>query len=147
MEARDVTVNAAQAVTTGRCLCGFVCFEVSGDVEAAAYCHCSDCRKCTGSAFVVSFPVLTANFKLVSGSPKPFTKTGDSGNELTRHFCPECGSPLFTSSPRHPDRIYVKAGVLDDPAVIKPAYQSWVASSVTWATIAPTLLRYEKARR
>ncbi|WP_370677356.1 GFA family protein [Pleomorphomonas sp. PLEO] len=139
--------ETARIATTGRCLCGVIRFEIFGEIEAAAYCHCSDCRRCTGSAFGVSIPVLQTNFKLVSGGPKSFTKTADSGNELTRHFCPECGSPLFTSSPRHPDRVYVKAGVLDDPAVVEPAYQSWVSSSVSWANIPPSLRGYEKGRR
>ncbi|MGV1861584.1 GFA family protein [Rhizobium rhizogenes] len=103
--------------------------------------------RCTGSAFGVSIPVLKTNFKLLSGSPRPFTKKGDGGNELTRHFCPECGSPLFTSSPRHPVRIYVKAGSLDEPALVRPAYQSWVSSSVSWATIPPSLKIYEKGGR
>ena len=105
----------------GGCLCGAIRFAVVGSLAPAAYCHCSDCRKCTGSAFNVSVPVSVDIFNLLSGKPKGFSKTADSGNELTRHFCPECGSPLYTSSPRHPDRVYVKAGSLDDPNVVAPA--------------------------
>ncbi|MEH2513703.1 hypothetical protein V1291_005057 [Nitrobacteraceae bacterium AZCC 1564] len=119
----------------GGCLCGAVRFAVAGNLASAAYCHCADCRKCTGSAFNVSVPVAVQDFELLSGQTNGFTKIADSGRELTRHFCPGCGSPLFTSSPRHPDRIYVKAGSFDDPSLIAPAYQSWVNSSVAWAKI------------
>ena len=73
-------------------------------------------------------------FEITLGSPKGFTKKGDSGNELTRYFCPDCGSPLFTSSPRHPDFVYVKAGAFDDPTLVHPAHQSWTRSSVPCAT-------------
>jgi hypothetical protein len=90
----------------------------------------------------VSVPVDVASFKLLSGNPKGFAKTADSGNVLTRHFCPDCGSPLFTSSPHHPDRVYVKAGAFDDPSVVVPAYQSWVSSSVPWSNIPPWLPGY-----
>jgi hypothetical protein len=131
---------------SGGCLCGSVRFTVVGRIVAAAYCHCSDCRRCTGSAFNISVPVDLANFKLLSGNPRGFTKSADSGNRLTRHFCPECGSPVFTSSPHHPDQVYVKAGAFDDPSVIVPAYQSWVGSSVPWSIIAPGLPSYAKGR-
>jgi hypothetical protein len=71
---------------------------------------------------------------------------GDSGNSLSRHFCPECGSPLFTSSPRHPQWVFVKAGALDDPAAVKPSYESWVSSKVAWARIPDGLEKYERGR-
>ena len=86
------------------------------------------------------------DFKITTGSPKGFTKSGDSGNELTRHFCPDCGSPLFTSSPCHPDLVYVKAGAFDDPMIVQPAHQSWTRSSVPWAVIRAGLRSYETGR-
>jgi hypothetical protein len=46
---------------------------------------------------------------------------------------------LFTSAPRHPKHIYVKAGTLDDPGIVEPAHQSWVESAVPWAEISPDL--------
>jgi hypothetical protein len=131
---------------TGGCLCGKVRFAYTGTLGTAAYCHCSDCRRCTGSAFNVSTAMGIEHFEITTGSPKGFTKRGDSGNELTRHFCPDCGSPLFTTSPRHPDLVYVKAGALDDPMLVKPAYQSWTRSSVPWATIRTGLPSYETGR-
>jgi hypothetical protein len=75
---------------------------------------------------------------------KGFTKHGESGNELTRHFCPECGSPIFTSSPKHPDTVYVKAGTLDDPTVVRPTHQSWVASAVSWSQIDSAIASFPK---
>jgi hypothetical protein len=119
---------------TGSCLCGAVRFAVRGPLAPAAYCHCADCRKCTGSAFNVSVAVPRAHLTL-SGETRGFAKTADSGNELTRHFCPTCGSPIFTASPQHPDRVFVKAGAFDDPAVIAPARQAWLRSAVAWARI------------
>ena len=87
----------------GRCLCGHVVYEIAGPVGPANYCHCEDCRRCTGSAFNIGVRCETAGFRILSGATKGFTKRGDSGNELTRNFCPECGSPIFTSSLRHPE--------------------------------------------
>ena len=124
---------------TGRCLCGYVTWRYDGDVGPASYCHCEDCRRSTGSAFNVGVRLDRADFRIATGTPKSFTKRGDSGRELTRHFCPECGSPIFTSAPKHPDQVYVKAGTFDDPGLVRPAQQSWVASAVWWRRIPPDL--------
>jgi len=124
---------------TGRCLCGHVTWRYDGAVGPASYCHCEDCRRCTGSAFNVGVRLRRADLRITSGVPKGFTKRADSGRELTRHFCPECGSPIFTSAPKHPDHVFVKAGTFDDPALVRPDRQSWVASAVVWHRIAPDL--------
>lgn len=119
----------------GGCLCGSVRYIYSGLVGPAAYCHCEDCRRCTGSAFNISVKLDAQKFEIVSGKTKGFTKRADSGNKLTRHFCPECGSPIYTSSPTHSQHVYVKAGTLDHPDAVKPIYQSWVRSAVSWSNI------------
>lgn len=131
---------------TGGCLCGAVRYVVDGDVGAAGYCHCEDCRRVSGSAFGVSVRVEAKRFRVVEGSPKSFSKDGDSGRMVTRYFCPECGSPIYTVPPAHPDVRFIKAGSLDDPSVVRPDRQSWVRSRVTWAAIDPDLTTYDKGR-
>ncbi len=130
----------------GGCLCRRIRYEYRGEVGPAAYCHCEDCRRCTGGAFNVGVRLEAAGFRVLLGEPKAFTKTADSGHSLTRHFCTDCGSPIYTSSPRHPTFVYVKAGSLDDPTIVKPVYQSWTSSAVTWAFIPSGLSGYEKGR-
>ncbi|WP_425010623.1 GFA family protein [Paracoccus alkanivorans] len=128
------------------CLCGSVRISCGTPAGPAAYCHCEDCRRCTGSAFTVSLPFRADGFRVISGETDSFTKVADSGHELTRHFCPNCGSPLYTSSPKHPDLVYVKAGTLDNSALVQPAYQSWCQSKVAWSTIGIGLPSYSKGR-
>ena len=131
----------------GGCLCRAVRYAYRGEVGPAAYCHCEDCRRCTGSAFNVGVRLDAKRFRLLRGAPRAFAKTAGSGNKISRHFCGDCGSPIFTSSPRHPDHVYVKAGTLDDPMIVRPAYQSWAASSVAWAAIPADLPAYDQGRR
>jgi len=83
----------------------------------------------------------------IRGRPKSFKNRGESGVELTRSFCPDCGSALFTTTAKHPESVYVQAGSLDDPAVVKPAHQSWTRSAVPWAAIDAALPAFEKGRR
>ena len=130
----------------GRCLCGYVLYHYSGPVGPANYCHCEDCRRCTGSAFNIGVRLEAAGFRVVEGTTSGFTKRADSGSELTRHFCPQCGSPLFTSSPKHPEYVYVKAGTLDDPTAVRPTHQSWVASAVSWSQIDRDIESFTKGR-
>jgi len=85
-------------LVTGGCLCGYVRYEYHGELGPANYYHCRDCRKATGSAFNVGVRLQSAALRVVAGQVKSYTKTGDSGNTITREFCPECGSPLFTRS-------------------------------------------------
>ena len=134
------------AALTGGCLCGAVRYSYTGEIGAAGYCHCADCRRVSGSAFGISVPVTAAGFTITKGTPKSFTKAGDSGRLVTRFFCADCGSPLYTLPPLHPDRLFIKAGSLDDPGFVRPNRQAWTASKVDWAEIDPDIRSSEKAR-
>lgn len=131
---------------TATCLCGSVRISCGKPVGPGGYCHCDDCRRVTGSAFSVNVPFEASGFRVVVGETGSFTKLADSGNELTRHFCRNCGSPLFGTSPQHPDRVYVRAGVIDQPSLVRPGSQSWCQSKVEWATIGLELPSYAKGR-
>jgi hypothetical protein len=133
-------------IVTGGCLCGGVRYEYRGEVGSAGYCHCADCRRVSGSAFGVSVRVQASGFRIVSGQPKSFTKVSDSGRPVARYFCPDCGSPLFTAPPLHPEVYFIKAGSLDDPSLVKPNRQAWMRSRVDWAEIDPGLTAYETSR-
>lgn len=131
---------------TGRCLCGAVRYAYDGEVGAAGYCHCEDCRRVSGSAFGVSVRVAASGFRITAGVPKSFTKLGDSDRQVTRCFCGDCGSPLYTLPPLHPDVVFIKAGSLDDPSAVKPNRQAWVRSRVAWAEIDPEIDAYDTNR-
>jgi ribosomal protein S18 acetylase RimI-like enzyme len=94
----------------------------------------------------VSVRLERKDFRVLRGEPGTFTKRGDSGNELTRHFCRSCGSPIYTSSARHPEHVHVKAGTLDDPELVKPDRQTWLRSAVAWSHIDPSLPGFPQSR-
>ena len=133
-------------MVTGHCLCGFVVYEYGGAVGPAGYCHCEDCRRRSGSAFGISIRAETPALRIVRGQVKVFTKSAESGVLLSRSFCPQCGSALFTHSASHPEYTYIQAGSLDDPAVVEPKQQSWLRSAVSWRTIDNSLPKYDKGR-
>lgn len=135
-----------ERTVTGGCLCGAVRYQYRGEVGAAGYCHCTDCRRVSGSAFGISVRVQVAGFRVISGQPRGFTKIGDSGRPVTRYFCADCGSPLYTAPPLHPGVYFIKAGSLDDPSVVKPDREAWTRSRVAWAEIDPDIASFDTSR-
>lgn len=133
-------------VVTGGCLCGEVRFTYDGDVGPAGYCHCADCRRCTGGAYTLSVRLAATRFEIGREKLGEFTKAGESGQAITRHFCILCGSPIYTSSVHRPEFIHVKAGALDDPSVVQPADQTWTRSQVAWSEIPVGIKSFERGR-
>lgn len=131
---------------TGGCLCGAVRLSYHGQVGPAGYCHCEDCRRCTGSAFNISVKVELSDLEFEGEEMAAFTKIGESGHPLTRHFCRRCGSPIMTTSPRHAGTAYVKGGVWDDPQTVNPAHQAWMSSAVGWRVVSDSLPSYPRGK-
>jgi hypothetical protein len=126
----------------GGCLCGAVRYEAAGDPQNASYCHCDDCKRATGGPYTVGVLVNLSKLRIISGQVRGYTTSADSGRKITRQFCPNCGSPLFTKGEKHPEFVFLKAGSLDEPEVIKPSCQVWTKRAVPWAYIDQTLPRY-----
>jgi hypothetical protein len=94
----------------------------------------------------VNLPFDADGFRVLSGEIGSFTKVADSGHELTRHFCRNCGSPLFGTSPAHPGRVYVRGGIIDQPTLVRPGSQSWCRSRVAWSEIDPELPSFPRGK-
>lgn len=109
-------------------------------------CHCRDCQLAGGGAYSPTVIVKRAGFSLVSGRPRRFEKTAESGNIAIREFCPDCGSPLFASSSSRPDYIGIRASVLDDPGSYRPEANVWVKSAQPWSCLVAELPRFEMSR-
>jgi hypothetical protein len=118
------------------CLCGGIRLSYAGVIGPANYCHCEDCRRVTGSAFNIGVRVLRSSLKVTASSElRTYQYIGGNGREIHRCFCGTCGSPIFTLHPAKPEFAWVKAGIINDPGVVKPAYENWIKDKVPWATI------------
>src|SRR3974390_1042944 len=110
---------------SGSRLCGAIAFPAdTHNALMAAHCHCLDCKKATGSAFATVVAIPEEALTIEHGEPGAWTGTGMSG-EVTRYFCPRCGSPMLTRSTGSPGLVFVKAGVFDDSSWIEPAIECW----------------------
>ena len=95
----------------GGCRCGQIRYAVSAEPLFAAHCHCRDCQYASGTGFSSVIAVPTASFRLTAGEPRAFEVAAESGNVVSRKFCPNCGSPLFRELKAAPSRaIFLLAG-------------------------------------
>jgi hypothetical protein len=116
----------------GQCLCGQVAFEISGALPNIYQCHCSLCRKATGSSSNAAFFVSAKNFHWLSGASNISTFIKPTGYNAS--FCSTCGSP----APIHIEPItsyWVPAGLLDEPTNLKVAAHLHTGSKAAWDEI------------
>ena len=104
---------------SGSCLCGSVEYTCSGEVAMAGSCHCSNCKKASGSGYAPTLFVPESSVK-ITGEVKYHESTGSSGTKAKRGFCPNCGSQLFGKPEAFPGMLAIRAGSLDDPSQYKP---------------------------
>lgn len=118
-------------VFTGGCLCGAVRYSCDGTPAMAGHCHCEDCRRSSGSGHCSHLAVPEASLR-VQGKAAAYERPADSGNLVTRHFCPTCGAPLYSTNAAMPGMVFLRASSLDDPEVFKPEMHVYVARAPSW---------------
>ena len=105
----------------GACHCGNISYEAEIDPEAVIICHCTDCQTNSATAFRYGVLVAAADFKLLTGTPKRYLKTAESGRQRALAFCGDCGTQLSFESPKW--TINIAIGAFDHPEKIVPALQ------------------------
>jgi hypothetical protein len=121
---------------TGRCLCGEVTFELTGDLIATAICHCDHCQRQSGGAFSVNL-IAHESQLTINGELKTYEETGENNDNVyvRRRFCPGCGSPIVSELALSPGIIAVKAGVLDDKSAVNPTVEVWCVDRQPWVSL------------
>jgi len=117
----------------GSCLCGKISYEVRGSPKAMYYCHCGMCRKATGSSFATNMLVREADFVVMSG--QPLIKAYQSSPGEHRHFCSECGSPIYSRAEVRKGLLSVRCGGLNDDPPVRPTAHIYTASKAPWFEI------------
>lgn len=128
----------------GGCHCGLIRYEAEIDPEKVQICHCTDCQTLTGSAYRVTVPAQPGKFKLLGGQPKAYIKTAESGNKREHGFCPECGTPIYATTPTEPRQYGIRVGTVRQRAELKPQRQGWFRSALDWALNIESLPRFPK---
>lgn len=116
---------------TGGCLCGAVHYSCAAEPMMAGHCHCEDCRRSSGSGHSSHMLVPEASVTL-SGPTTAYERAADSGNVVSRHFCPTCGAAVFSTNPSMPGMMFLRVSSLDDLEAFKPQMHVYASRAPSW---------------
>jgi hypothetical protein len=120
----------------GGCACGAVRYRLASDPMFIHCCHCLNCQRQTGSAFVINLLIEADRVGILTGAPQAIDVPRDDGDPQRIFRCARCQVALFSEYGR-PELRYVRAGTLDDPIAITPDVHIYTRSKVDWLPLPP----------
>lgn len=126
----------------GKCLCGAVEIKIAGGIKDIIHCHCSLCRKNSGTAYATNGFIATKGFEVVTGAEKLASFSFKVGRQ--RYFCSQCGCPVYSSNEDDPTRLRIRLGIIDSDISERPISHNFVSSKASWDNLDADLPRYER---
>lgn len=121
---------------TATCACGGVSITVAGNPTMHGLCHCTNCKRRTGSAFGISAYFPRVAVKAQTGETQVYAFHHAAQNhDQSRHFCPRCGTTLFWTLSNRPDLIGIAGGCFADGGLPEPAYSVTDGKREAWLTL------------
>lgn len=124
------------------CLCGGVQVKITGEISSIIHCHCSLCRKSSGTAYATNGFVQSSDFHINKGQALLHSFEMKPGKR--RHFCSRCASPVYSSNDADTSRVRIRLGLLDSDISEKPISHNFVTSKANWEDLDADLPRYDK---
>ncbi|WP_270937388.1 GFA family protein [Falsiroseomonas oryzae] len=122
----------------GACHCGRISYEADIAPDAVMVCHCTDCQTLSGSAFRTVALTVPGGFRLLSGEPRIYVKTAESGRRRQQAFCGDCGSPIYATAEGAEPKVYsVRLGTSRQRGELRPRTQIWHRSALPWLADLP----------
>ena len=127
----------------GGCACGAIRYKLAEPPLIVHACHCRDCQRITGSAFVINL-WIERKFVEPSLAPKSFRLTAGSGKPVDVFFCDKCGTYLWSFYHAAPGNcLFVRAGTLDQPEQVKPDVHIFTRSKLPWLQLPNDALAFK----
>ena len=134
----------------GGCTCGAVRYRMHAPPMFVHCCHCRDCQRQTGSAFVLNALIESDRVDLLSGAPLAVTVPAPSGRPHDIYRCRTCQTALWSDYGRRGSLRFVRVGTLDDPAALPPDVHIFTRSKLPWVALPPEVpafaVYYEAAK-
>lgn len=127
----------------GGCSCGAVRYRLTSRPMFVNCCHCTQCQRLTGSAFVINALIETARIEILSGTTVVTAGPSESGRPHDIHRCDACATALWSDYGRRPALRFVRAGALDDPAAAPPDAHIFTRSKLPWIALPANAPAYE----
>jgi hypothetical protein len=126
----------------GGCACGAVRFRLASEPLFVHCCHCLNCQRQTGSAFVINVLIEADRVEVLSGEPQPVDVPRDDGSAQRIFRCPDCRVAVFSTYTR-PEVYFVRGGTLDDPSSVAPDVHIYTRSKLPWVTLPDDVPAFE----
>ena len=126
----------------GGCSCGAVRYRLVSEPLFVHCCHCLNCQRQTGSAFVVNLLIEADRVELVSGEPRAVDVPRDDGSRQTIFRCPDCQVALYSLYGR-PEVRFVRGGTLDRPSSVVPDVHIFTRSKLPWVVLPGSVPAFE----
>lgn len=120
------------------CSCGQLHVTTEGEPLRISMCHCFACQRRTGSVFGVQTRFARDKVQ-VEGRSTSYLRTADSGNRITFHFCPECGSTVYYELEKAPELLAVPVGAFADPTFPPPTVSVYEERRHPWVGMPPDI--------
>ena len=128
---------------TGSCHCGEISYTFNGEPLRQVNCHCKNCQKTSGGPYLANIFVPEDNL-LIKGSPKVYQHLADSGNQMTKKFCGNCGAQMFSLGSGRPGIVIIRGGTIDNLEIIQPTLNIFVSSKIPSTPLDESLSTFEK---
>jgi hypothetical protein len=126
----------------GGCACGAVRYRLTSDPLFTHCCHCLNCQRQTGSAFVINLLIEADRVELLAGEPQPVEVPRDDGSKQKIFRCPTCQVAVFSQYTR-PELRYVRGGTLDQTSSVVPDVHIFTRSKLPWITLPDSTPAFE----
>ena len=126
----------------GGCACGAVRYRLTSKPLFIHCCHCLNCQRQTGSAFVINLLIEADRVQLLAGAPQAVEAPRDDGSTQRIFRCPTCQVAVFSEYGR-PEVRFVRGGTLDDPSGVAPDVHIYTRSKVDWVTLPESVPAFE----
>ena len=127
----------------GGCACGAVRYRLASEPMFVHCCHCLNCQRQTGSAFVINLLIETDRVEVLAGDPQPVDVPRDDGSTQRIWRCPTCQVAVFSRYGR-PEVRFVRGGTLDDPREVRPDVHIYTGSKVAWVELPASVPAFEE---
>jgi hypothetical protein len=135
-------VEVMSVAREGGCACGAVRYRLTSDPLFTHCCHCLNCQRQTGSAFVINLLIEADRVELLAGEPQPVDAPRDDGSTQRIYRCPTCQVAVY-SDYGSPEVLFVRGGTLDQPSGVSPDVHIYTKSKVDWVTLPDSVPAFE----
>lgn len=131
-----------KSIYSGKCLCGAVTYEVTAPPIVVAKCHCEECRRLSGTGHTIG-AMFPRNAVSLHGTLSEFKYVSGKESEVTKAFCPQCGTPIYGTNTGSPEHLTLPLGSMDDAVGLEIQVVIFERDKQHWEQLSDNVAAFE----